>query len=477
MGFVSGDSRDQGALFPTTLDELIPEEHLVRVLDAFVDRQDLAGLGFLRARPAATGRPPYDPGDLLRLYLYGYLNQVRSSRRLERECARNVELMWLMNRLAPDFKTIAQFRRDNAQGLKATCAAFVQFCRGAGLLGGEWVAIDGSKLRAVASNKAVFGAGDLAREQAKLEAQAQAYLEQLERADAGEAEAADPPAPQRLREALAQLRAKQADVQTAQALLGAVDSAQHVRGEPEARLMRTAHGFAPAYNLQAAVDAKHALVVAHELTAEPTDNRSLLPTAQAAKQALQTEALNVVADAGYSNGEQAAQCERVGIVPHVPANRSVNAHDKGRYFERSRFQYDSATDTYRCPAGERLARKQRYGPDRLVIYTTGACAHCALKAQCTGGKQRFVSRHFDEEALRRMQGRIDAAPELMRLRRCLAEHPFGTLKNVILGNGRLLLRGMAGAGGEVALALLAYNFKRVTKILGVRGLLEQLQGA
>lgn len=477
MGFVSGQSRDQGSLFPVVLDDLVPQEHLVRVIDAFVGRLDLVVLGFGKAEPAATGRPPYDPGDLLKLYLYGYLNQVRSSRRLERECGRNVELMWLVNRLAPDFKTIAEFRRQNGGALRVAGGAFVSFCREAGLIGGEWVAIDGSKFQAAASRKKAVTVAQLQRQQAGIEQRIAAYLEQLEAADRQEQQQAEAqPDAQALRAALAQLRARGADAASAEGLLKALGETQHVVGEPEAKLMKTGEGAAKvAYNVQSAVDAKHQLIVAHEVTQELNDTRSLLPMAQQAKCSTGAETLKVVADAGYSNAEQVAQCEAHGILVYVPANRSGNNQGAGQYFDRSRFTYEPVSDRYRCPAGQWLTRTQLYRPHRAVFYSTPACAGCALKSHCTAAKQRTVSRLIDEAALERAQARVNAEPHAMALRRQTVEHPFGTLKYRIFSHGRFLLRGLHGAGTEMALAVLAYNLRRACNVLGLQTLTSRLQ--
>jgi len=474
MGFVTGQSRDQGSLFPVVLDDLVPGEHLVRVIDAFVRRLDLVGLGFGKAEPAATGRPPYDPGDVLKLYLYGYLNQVRSSRRLERECGRNVELMWLLNGLAPDHKTIAEFRRGNALAFKAVCRAFVRFCAEAQLIGGQWVAIDGSKFQAVASKRSVVTAAKLDEQLKSIDRQVQGYLESLEVADQAEA-GSEEPSREAVREALARLKERRADVASAQAILEELKESQHVVGEPEAKLMKTGQGPSlVAYNVQTAVDAKHKLVVHHEVTNELADNRSLLPMATATQDALGAETLSVVADAGYSNGEQLKGCEQAGITPYVPVQRAINNQGEGRYFERAAFAYDASADTYRCPAGELLRRKTINSEARLVLYSGAACSGCALKGQCTGAKQRWVSRHFEEEVLERTRRRLERYPAAMALRRETAEHPFANLKYGILGNARLLLRGINGARGEMALAVLAYNFRRALNLLGASAMKQRL---
>src|SRR5437870_926438 len=373
MAYVEGEARGQHTLFPTMLDELIPEDHVCRVIEAFVNRLDMGGLGFVRAEPAETGRPGYDPRDLLKLYLYGYLQQIRSSRRLQAECQRNVEVMWLLGRLAPDYKSIAEFRRMHREAVTEAGAELVRFARSVGLVRGEWVAIDGSKFRAVSSSQGV-------REREAVKR----YLDQLERADEQDEGVIEPSA---VAAALEKLKS---------------------HPEPEARFMRTSSGHAPAYSVQTAVDAEHALIVAQQVTTEANDQRSLLPMAEAAKQAVGAPALlNVVADAGYSNGEQAERCEGQGIVPHVPANRAVNNKGDGTLLDRSEFHYEENTDTFRCPAGQRLVRKQLARKDRAVIYVGRAevCGRCPLKTRCTTSAQRFLTRHLHDDALQRMQQR------------------------------------------------------------------------
>lgn len=433
MGHIVGEGRNQGSLFPIALDDLVPADHVCRVIDAFVGSLNVAALGFERAEAADTGRPGYDPRDLLKLYLYGYLQQVRSSRRLEAECRRNVELMWLLGRLYPDHKAISEFRRLHREAVTRAGAQLIQFARSVGLIRGEWIAIDGSKFRAVSSAKGV-------RER---EAVAQ-YLDRLEQADGEGA-------------------GQSIDLSAVAAALEKLKS----HAEPDARFMRTTSGNVPAYNVQTAVDAEHALIVAHEVTTEATDNCSLQPMAEAAKKALgDPDTINIVADAGYSNGQQARACEEQGLVAHVPSNRSINNQGDGKLFDRTAFVHDPKTDTFRCPAGQILSRKQQHRTGRHWIYAAEAasCDACALKSRCTVGERRFVTKHFDDEVLIRMNQR--ATPEAMRLRRSTVEHPFGTLKYRIFGHPRFLLRGRRGAQTEMSLAVMAYNLKRMINILG-----------
>ena len=442
MSYIQGEGRSQGTLFPVVLDDLVPSDHVCRVIDAFVDGLAMAELGFERSQAAETGRPGYDPRDLLKLYLYGYLHQLRSSRRLEAECRRNVELMWLLGRLYPDHKSIAEFRRMHRDAVTAAGAELVRLARSVGLVRGEWIAIDGTKFRAVASSGSV-------RERQALEK----YLDSCERADEEAQAVIDPSAVQA---ALDKLK-------------------QHA--EPEARPMRMAGGFAPAYNLQTAVDAEHGLIVAHAVTLDAADNRCLEPMAEAAKKALEADTLNIVADACYSNGEQASRCEAAGLIPHVPANRAINNQGDGNFFDRSLFLYQPESDSFLCPAAKKLERKQLHREKRSVYYQAQAadCGSCPLMPRCTTAAQRILSRHLDDDALNRMHQR--ATPELMRLRRSTVEHPFGTLKYCIFGHPRLLLRGLSGARTETSIGIMAYNLKRMVNLLGATRLIQALTTA
>jgi transposase len=477
MGYVKGEAPGQGSLFPVSLDELVPEDHPVRVIEAFVGALELGDLGFERAEPSTMGRPSYDPADLLKLYLYGYMNRIRSSRRLERECRRNVELMWLLGRLAPDFKTVADFRRRNGAAFVAVCRAFVRFCARAKLLGAELVAIDGSKFQAASSKRRVVTARSLEEEGRRLDARIAQYLEGLDEADREEREEAlDREA---VAAALRELRARKADCETAREALRELGQAQHVVGEDEARLMRTAHGQTLAYNVQSAVDALHGLIVHHEVTNAGSDNTQLEPMARQAKAVLGAEALAVVADAGYSNAAQFEACERAGITPYVPPNRSANNQGGGELYPAARFAYEAAIDAYRCPAGKVLALKQVDQPQQRRLYAARAsdCAQCVHKPQCTRASRRFLQRHWHEDAFERMARRMALQPDMMARRRSLAEHPFGQIKCWVMGDARLLLRGLQGARTEMAMAVLARNLRRVINILGTRALIDRLAPA
>jgi transposase len=470
MSYVRGEDRGQAALLPAAVEDYVTADGPVRVVDAFVDGLDVSGLGFGRAAPAGTGRPPYDPRDLLKLYVYGYLNEVRSSRRLERECRRNVEVMWLLRRLAPDFKTIADFRRDNGAAIVGACRAFVLFCRDQGLFRARLVALDGSKFRAAASPKRIMGRREIAEEAARLDRRIADYLAGLDESDACEPDEA----PNGTARALEALKTRRAELDRLVAALEAEGRNTLVEGEADARPMGFGKGpKPPSYNVQTAVDADTGLIVHHAVTNEPNDTRQLHPMAKAAKEALGVERLTVVADAGYSNGAAAAACEADGVTACAPANRSVNSQGDGSMFDRSAFAYQPAADVYVCPAGRTLARKQGMRRDSLILYAASDCSGCSLKPRCTTAKRRFVTRHLHEDALERMNARVKADPSLIRQRRCAAEHPFGTIKRMTAG-GRFLTRGLKKVAGEAALSVMAYNIIRAMNLLGAANLRASL---
>lgn len=466
MGFVEGEDREQQYLLPARLDDYVGAGSLARVIDGFIGQLDLRGLGFARCAAAATGRPPYDPRDLLKLYVWGYLNEIRSSRKLERECRRNVEVMWLLGKLAPDFKTIADFRRDNGSGIAAASAALVGFCREQGLLG-RVVAVDGSKFRAAASARRVIGEKKIAKAEARIDAKVEEYLAALDAADAGEAEreqvTADAAA---VKAALAVLASRKEALAAQRAAVAASGRTTLVEGEEEARALKLKGQTVPVYNVQTAVDAASGVIVHHAVITDAGDNRQLEPMAKAAQAALGGGPITVIADAGYSNGTQAAACEAAGIEPCAPANRSANPH--GEFFPRSAFRYDAEEDAYVCPADQRLRRFSRSDRDQLYLYRTNACRTCPLKAQCTKSQRRTVTRHYHEDALARMNARVEADPGLMRLRGCVAEPPYGTIKRM-MANGRFLLRGLAKVSIEIALNVMAFNLRRIVNLAAAHG--------
>jgi len=471
MAHVTGQSRYQTTLFPEVLDEVIAADNAVRVIDAYVDSLDLVELGFSKVKAAATGRPPYDPRDLSKLYLYGYLNRIRSSRGLEREAGRNVEVFWLINQLAPDFKTIADFRRDHPQAIIAVCRAFTRFCREQSLFGAELLAIDGTKIAAVASRKQVITPEQIKKRDAAIERKIAEYLTTMDEAD--RQEEAPEPAPVDVAAAVAALKAQRETLQRQAEELAREGLKQKVIGEPDAKLMRTPHGHQVAYNAQIAVDAKHKLIVAFDLTNDGNDQQQLHPMALQGKAAVGATEVTVVADTGYSNGEQGARCEQDGITPIVPRAETVNPKGK-QYFSRDRFSYDRESDSWRCPAGETLSLFKTSQAQKKKEYTTDACRTCPLRSQCTKAQQRVIVRDFYEDDRAAAHQRAMADPAWMKHRRELAEHPFGTMK-WLMGHPRFLVRGLIKAKAELALTVLSYNLKRAITILGVPALLQALR--
>jgi transposase len=473
MGHVTGESRYQTTLFPEVLDEVVGRDDAVRVIDAFVDTLDLTELGFSKVAAEEMGRPPYAPGDLLKLYIYGYLHRVRASRRLEAETYRNVQVMWLIKRLTPGFKTIADFRRDHAREIVGVCRAFIGFCREQSLFGAELLAIDGTKIAAVASRKRVITPAKIAKMNSAIDRKIAEYLASMDEADREEPEAVSVQAD--VAAAIEALKVQKARLQGQAQELAERGLKQLVVTEPQAKLMRTPHGHAVAYNAQTAVDAKHKLIVAFELTNEGNDYRQLHPMAEQGKEAVGANEVTVVADTGYSNGEHGALCEQDGITAVVPRAETVNPNG-AQYFSRDRFSYDRESDSWRCPAGATLSLYKTSHTQKKKEYTSAACDSCPLKPQCTKAARRVIVRDFNEDARQAMHLRAMADPIWMKRRRETVEHPFGTMK-WLMAHPRFLLRGLRKAKAELALGVLCYNLKRVVNILGVPALLEALEAA
>jgi transposase len=470
MKHVAGLDRSQTMLFPERLEDYVAAENPVRFLDAFIAQQDLAALSFTKARCAGTGRPPYDPAMLLKLYLYGYLHRLRSSRRLEAECLRNVELIWLTGKLAPDFKTIADFRKDNLQPLKALARQFTLLCRQLELFGGELLAIDGSKFKAVNSRDKNFNAGKLQELLAHTDARIAEYFAALETADA------QPPVePALTREALAQkIAALQEKKDWHEELLGQLDAEQKQISttDPDSRRMSTAQGNVVGYNAQLAVDAKHKLIAADDVTNEVTDITQLANVALAAKQNLELQQADVVADAGYYNASEVSRCVEQGLTPHIP-KVDTSANTARGLFGKSQFHYEAAKDVYICPANQELTyRSSTFELGReLRYYRASGCQQCALRQRCHRSQgNRRLSREANEHLMEQMAARMQAHPEKFKLRKQLAEHPFGTIKRT-LGYDHFLLKGLAKVRTEWSLITLAYNLKRVLNLVSFEKLM------
>jgi transposase len=472
--FIQGEDRSQTTLLPACLDDYVVEDNPVRVVEAFVDQLDLHQLGFEGAAPAATGRPAYHPAVLLKIYIYGYLNRIQSSRRLEREAQRNLELMWLSGRLMPDFKTIANFRKDNGLAIRNVCRQFIVLCRQLDLFTQAIVAIDGSKFKAVNHRDKNFTAAKLQRRLAQIDESIARYLAAMDTADRAEPEVAELKKG-RLQDKLAALKEQMQQLKAIESQMRASAEPQVSLTDPDARSMKNRDGGIVGYNVQAAVDAQHHLIVAHEVITEGVDRDQLAPMAQRARAATGIEALTVVADRGYFKGEQIRQCAAAGITPIVPKPLTSNSLAAGR-FDKQDFIYIAADDEYRCPANERAIKRftSVEAGMTLDVYWSSACPRCPLKARCTTSDYRRIRRWKHEAVLEAMQARLDRQPQMMRVRRHTVEHPFGTIKHW-MGWTHFLTRTLARVRTEMSLHVLAYNLKRVMRILGIGELMRLMR--
>jgi transposase len=474
-GFIEGDDHRQATLFPESLDDYIAEDSPVRVIDVFIDELDVSGLGF-KTVAEVTGRPGYHPTTLLKLYVYGYLNRIQSSRRLEREAQRNVELMWLTGRLAPDFKTIADFRKDNGEAIRLVCREFVMLCRKLELFTDAFVAIDGSKFKAVNNRDRNFTKAKLKRRLQQIDESIERYLGQIASADRQETAQAKARS-ERLENKIATLKQEMARLKKLEVRLLEAPDQQISLTDPDARSMATSgRGTGMVgYNVQAAVDAKHHLIVAHEVTNVGHDRTQLSSMAKRAKQAIGTEALEVVADRGYFKGEELRACEQANITTFLPKPQTSGNMAKGLFGKRD-FIYITEDDEYACPGGQRLIyRFTREEKGQMIRrYWSSACPRCTLKPQCTTGEYRRVSRWEHEAVIEAAERRLDEEPERMRVRRSTVEHPFGTLK-AWMGYSHFLTRTLPRVSTEMSLHVLAYNMKRVMAIKGTRSLIAAIQ--
>jgi transposase len=475
--FVEGADRSQSTLFPQYLEDWIGEDNPVRVIDVFVDELDLAELGFGGVEPEVTGRPSYHPSVLLKLYIYGYLNRTQSSRRLEREAGRNVEVMWLTGRLAPDHKTIADFRKDNGRAIRQVCARFVVLCRMMGLLTHASVAIDGSKFKAVNNRDRNFTRAKMERRMAQIEESVARYLQQLDSADRQEPSEALKTKTDRLKEKIEMLKEQMQRLQVLKVTMLASSDQQISLTDPDARSMATSGrgSGVVGYNVQVAVETEHHLIITHEVTNDGSDRSQLSPMAKQAKATLGVEKLDAVADRGYFSGREILECENAGITVTLPKPMTSNSKAEGR-FGKQDFRYVAERDVYICPAGERLAHHATTEENGLVLrrYWTNACQRCAIKHTCTTAKERRITRWEHEHVLEAVQRRLDEHPEKMRLRRETVEHPFGTLK-ARMGATHFLMKTLPKVATEMALHVLAYNLTRVMNIMGVRPLLAAMR--
>ena len=477
--FVEGEDRAQAALFPERLDDYIDEDNPVRLVEAFVDAFDLKDLGFERIEPRETGRPAYHPSTLLKIYIYGYLNRIGSSRRLERECQRNVEMMWLTRRLAPDHKTICEFRKNNGKALAGVCREFVGVCRRLGLFSQALVAIDGSKFKAVNHRDKNFTEKKMKTRQARVERHIARYLAELDAADRS-----GRPVPEaktrHINEKVTALKEEMARLKALEKQLHEQPDKQVSLTDPDSRSMKSAGkgSGTVGYNVQTAVEPKNHLIVAHEVTNVGNDHGQLYPMAQRARQAMQVEELSVVADRGYYSGPELLDCERVGITTYVPKTHTSGSRKKG-LFTKDDFVYEPEHDRYRCPAGEHLTWRFKTFERGLYLDVYSAsdptCHTCAMRAQCTTSSQsRRVRRWEHEDIVDTVEARLDEAPEMLQLRRQTVEHPFATLK-AWMGATHFLTKTLPRVSAEMSLHVLAYNMKRVMKLIGVSTLIEAVR--
>jgi transposase len=465
--FVEGADRGQSTLFPECLEDWIEEDNPVRVIDVFVDELDLGELGFGGVDPKATGRPSYHPSALLKLYVYGYLNRVQSSRRLEREAGRNVEVMWLTGRLVPDHKTIADFRKDNGRAIRQVCTRFVALCRTMGLFAEASVAIDGSKFKAVNNRDKNFTRAKMQRRMAQIEESVARYLHQLDSADRQEPSLARAIKTIRVKEKIAKLKEEMQRLEALDVRMLATPDQQISLTDPDARSMATSGrgSGVVGYNVQVAVDTKNHLIVTHEVTNVGNDRSQLASVAKQTKDTLETETLDVVADRGYFNSAEILACEEAGITVTLPKPMTSGAKSEGR-FGKQDFRYVAEENVYICPAGERLAHHFTNEEHGLVLhrYWTSSCQSCPIKPSCTTSKERRITRWEHEQVLEAVQRRLDEHPEKMRQRRETVEHPFGTIK-ARMGATHFLMKTLPRVATEMALHVLAYNFTRVMNIV------------
>ena len=476
--FVVGADRSQSTMLPECLDDWIDEDNPVRVIDIFIDNLDLADLGFAGVDPQSTGRPSYHPAVLLKLYVYGYLNAVQSSRRLEREANRNVEVMWLTRRLAPDHKTIADFRKDSGSAIRKVCARFVELCRRLGLLSVASVAIDGSKFKAVNNRDRNFTEGKMARRMAQIEESVARYMHQLESADRQEHSKARAMRINRLDEKIATLNEEMKRLEAIDKQRLAVPDQQISFTDPDARSMATSGrgSGVVGYNVQAAVDTRYHLIVAHDVTTSGSDRAQLAPMSKLTKEVLGVDHLEVVADRGYFTSEQILECAEAGITVTVPKPQTSNNRARGQ-FGKPDFRYVASEDMYICPAGEALlfvSYKRETDGLSLRRYATQACSSCKLRKRCTTSSHRSIARWEHEHVLEDVQRRLDENPQAMRMRRETVEHPFGTIK-ARMGATHFLMKRLKNVKTEMALAVLAYNLTRVMNIIGIGPLLKAIQ--
>ena len=471
--FIEGADRSQATLFPDQLDDYISEDNAVRAIDVFIDRMDLSGKGF-KVIPAKTGRPSYHPGLMLKLYIYGYLNRIQSSRRLEKEAGRNIELMWLLGRLSPDFKTIADFRKDNGKAITLVCRDFVLLCRKFDLFSGAFVAIDGSKFKAQNHRDLNYTRAKLKYRKKQIDKSIAKYLGKINKADQREGPRTKLNV-EELNDKIAKLKDEVDRLNDIEEELEESPDKQISKTDPDARSMRSRGGGVVGYNVQSTVDCEHHIIVDHEVTNSGSDRSQLSPMAKKAKQVIGADDLKVVADRGYYKGEEILECERSGITTYLPKPQTSANKAKG-LFGRDDFIYNEQTDSYQCPAAEQATYRHSSEEKGKVMrrYWSSACTQCPIKPECTTGKNRRISRWEHEATLERVEERLAQNPDMMTIRKSTVEHSFGTIKSW-MGATHFQMRCLKNVKTEMALHVLAYNLKRVMKIISIIPLMEAIR--
>jgi len=472
MSYIKGNPRNQLTMFPDIIDDYITEENPVRFIDVYIDSLDFIELGFTYAEPKETGRPPYNPGDLLKLYLYGYLNRIRSSRQLEKATHCNIELMWLLRRLCPDFKTIADFRKDNAKSLKRVCREFTLFCKQLKLFGTELIAIDGSKFSAVNSNNKSFTRKKIDKVVKKIDNEIDVYLRELNKNDHNERDVKNPTV-EEFNKKIEILKDRKKKLLKTKGSLERSKEKQINLTDPDSRMMRSSKGNDVSYNVQIVTESKNKLIAVHEVTNDKTDYNQLANMAIKAKEFLGSEELKVLSDSGYYSDKNIKKCHDKKIECYLSKPNKSNNKGLGLYSKED-FNYNPSDDTYRCPAGKKLIYRRTItkASKVLKIYETNSCKHCDLKPKCTKAKRnRLIYRWEYEEVIEQMEQRIRMNKQLLKKRKSLVEHPFGTLKHW-MGYGSFLTRGIEKVSAEMSLAVLTYNLKRAITIMGVKKLVQ-----
>lgn len=472
MPYIEGVARKQTILFPEAINDYIEEDNPVQFIDAFVDSLDLVALVFTYSIPESTGRPPYNPADMLKLYIYGYLNRIRSSRSLEKETKRNVEVMWLLGKLTPDFKTIADFRKDNKDAIKKVCKEFILLCNRLDLFGGELIAIDSSKFRAVNSKKRNFNEAKLEKALEKIEEKIEQYFTELEDNDQEEAQL-NRPTVEDIKAKIVYLKERKGKYQELLEKLKETGKTQVSLTDPDSRAMVNNQRVEVCYNVQTTVDSKHKLIIDYETTNEVLDRNQLSQMSKRAKEILKVEKLEVLADKGYYDAIEIKECIDNGIIPYVPEPKSAIPEDVDIY-HKDEFKYDTDKDCYICPQGDKLTYRNRATHHGRVmkLYKSESCKRCPILARCTRNKQgRIIYRWEHEEVLEEMRERVRREPDKVKMRNLLTEHIFGTMKRGF-NQGYMLLKGKEKVSAEISLTVLSYNIKRVLNIIGLDRLKE-----